>query len=141
MIQVFHCKVTGDGQCQADVVDMHARIAFRVDREALAEILNDEARWRARGLSFDLVAEVEGDDLDRAFAATNHIDRDWSENPDVKVMTANQRRSTSVGDLVVREGVTFVVDRMGFTELPRLAAAEPAAGPEAEPEGAMRPRG
>ena len=137
MMQVFHLKVARAGQLNPGVVDMHARIAFRVDREALAGIFGDEAKWRELGLSFELVAEVEGDDLERAFSATNHIDRDWSENPDVEVKTAASRRSTSVGDLVVRDGASFVVDKFGFSEIQRPESVEL----EAENEPAAAPCG
>lgn len=137
MIQVFHLKVARAGQLNPAVVDMHARVAFRVDREALAEIFSDEAKWRDLGLSFELVAEVQGDDLERAFSATNHIDRDWSENPDVAVKTDASRRSTSVGDLVVRDGASFVVDKFGFSEIQRLGPVDL----EAEDEPAAAPRG
>ena len=139
MIQVFHCKVSRAGQLNPGVVDMHARIAFRVDRQAFAEIFSDEAKWRELGLSFELVAEVEGEDLERAFSATNHIDRDWSDNPDVEVKTTNPRRSTSVGDLVVRDGTTFVVDKYGFSEIPRAAPAGEREH-ELDSEGAAVPR-
>ena len=138
MLQVFHLKVSRQGQSQPAVVDMHTRIAFRVDQAALAEILGDEARWRDLGLSFELVAEVEGDDLERAFGATNHVDCDWANNPDVKVMTENPRRSTSVGDLVVSDGETFVVDKFGFSRLPRDS---PGVATEQEPEPVAAPRG
>jgi len=138
-MQVFHLKVARAGQLNPAVVDMHARIAFRVDRQALTEIFSDEARWRGLGLSFELVAEVEGDDLERAFSATNHIDSDWSENADVQVMTAERCRSTSVGDLVLRDGSTFVVDKFGFSELPP-ACRPMAAEPDPEPESASAPR-
>ena len=137
MMQVFHLKVALAGQLNPAVVDMHARIAFRVDRDALAEIFSEEAKWRDLGLSFELVAEVEGDNLERAFSATNHIDSDWSENPGVQVKTTAPRRSTSVGDLVVRDGASFVVDKFGFSEIQRPAPLEQ----EAEPEPADAPRG
>ena len=137
MMQVFHLKVARAGQLNPSVVDMHARIAFRVDREALAEIFSDEAKWRDLGLSFELVAQVEGDDLERAYSMTNHVDRDWSENPDVQVMTGERRRSTSVGDLVMRDGVTFVVDKFGFSEVQRTAPTEL----EVENEPVAAPRG
>jgi hypothetical protein len=55
MIQVFHCKVSRAGQLNPKVVDMHSRVAFRVDRQALAEIFGDAAKWRDFGLSFELV--------------------------------------------------------------------------------------
>jgi hypothetical protein len=137
MLQVFHCKVSRAGQMNLAVVEMHSRIAFRVDREALAEVLGDEAKWRERGLSFDLVAEVEGDELERAFSATNHVDRDWADNQDVEVKTTSPRRSTSVGDLVVRDGVMFVVDKFGFSEVQRPAPLEL----EVEHEPGTTPRG
>lgn len=124
------------GQLNPAVVDMHARIAFRVDREALAETFSEEAKWRDLGLSFELVAEVEGDDLERAFSATNHIDSDWSENPGVEVKTTAPRRSTSVGDLVVRDRATFVVAKFGFSEIQRPAPVEK----EVEQEPAATPR-
>ena len=138
-MQVFHLKVARAGQLNPAIVDMHARVAFRVDRDALAEIFSDEAKWRELGLSFELVAEVEGDNLERAFSATNHLDSDWSENPDVEIKTTNPRRSTSVGDLVVRDGTTFVVDKFGFSELARASHPD-AAESELEPESAPAPR-
>ncbi|KWT69523.1 MULTISPECIES: hypothetical protein [unclassified Variovorax] len=136
MMQVFHLKVARAGQLNPAVVDMHARIAFRVDRDALAEIFSEEVKWREVGLSFELVAEVEGDNLERAFSATNHIDSDWSGNPGVQVKTTASRRSTSVGDLVMRDGTTFVVDKFGFSEIQRPMPIEP----EDEPETAELPR-
>lgn len=137
MMQVFHLKVSRAGQVSPAVVDMHTRLAFRVDRDALAEIFSEEAKWRELGLSFDLVAEVQGDDLERAFSATNHIDRDWSENPGVAVKTTASCRSTSVGDLVVRDGTTFIVGKFGFSEIQRPVPVEP----QLEPEPAQAPRG
>lgn len=146
MMQVFHLKVARAGQLNPAVVDMHARIAFRVDREALAETFSEEAKWRDLGLSFELVAEVEGDDLERAFSATNHIDSDWAENHDVEVKTTAPRRSTSVGDLVVRDGASFVVDKFGFSEIQRAVPAdafvpEPQSEPEPDAADAEAPRG
>jgi len=137
MMQVFHCKLSRAGQLNPAVVDMHSRIAFRVDRQALSEVFSEEAKWHERGLSFELVAQVAGGDLERAFAATNHIDRDWSDNPDVEVKTSAPRRSTSVGDLVVRDGVTFVVAKFGFSEIERPAPVEL----DVEHEPAAAPRG
>lgn len=47
---------------------------------------------------YELVAEVESDDLDDIFRLTNHIDHAWYENEGVVVH--KQARSTSVGDIV-----------------------------------------
>ena len=55
---------------------------------------------------FPMVAELEVDSddltavLDRAFELTNTIDRDWTENEEVRVFKSEFRRSTSVGDLI-----------------------------------------
>ena len=55
---------------------------------------------------FPRIAEltVDTDDLtevlDRAFERTNTIDRDWTENEEVRVFESEFRRSTSVGDLI-----------------------------------------
>ncbi len=72
------------------------------------------------GPHFEMVAEVKGDSLDRAYTLTNHIDNDWALNTDVKAMPGNHR-STSVGDLLLlctpdgTHGECHVVEPWGFT--------------------------
>ena len=50
---------------------------------------------------YERVAVVECKDVDDAFRATNHIDSDWTNNPEVTCMAVvGGCRSTSVGDVV-----------------------------------------
>lgn len=58
---------------------------------------------------FDLVANLDIDDLDAIFELTNHVTGDWTKNPQVKWSKTDwpedgpQKgcRSTSVGDIIV----------------------------------------
>lgn len=65
---------------------------------------------------YELVAEVETDDLDKAFELTNHISRDWRTNASLRAMPA-ARRSTSVGDLLEKDGRKYLVAMFGFKEI------------------------
>lgn len=71
------------------------------------------------------VAEVAADDLEVAFRQTNHIDRAWTENPDVTVVTssvapaAQCHRSTMVGDVMAHDGTWHLVAPFGFMPVPR----------------------
>lgn len=66
---------------------------------------------------FDLVAQVDTDDLDAVFELTNHISDDWTKNPGVRAI-AKHPRSTSVGDVVVnsQENV-FICLPVGWKEI------------------------
>jgi hypothetical protein len=66
--------------------------------------------------SFELVAEVESNDLDTIFQLTNHIDHSWTENDGVRVLTDHRLRSTSVGDVVwlQTEDEFFVCESVGW---------------------------
>lgn len=61
---------------------------------------------------FELVAEVDTDNLDEAFRLTNHIDQSWYENEDVK--TIKKSRSTSVGDVIVVSGSAYRCKSLGW---------------------------
>lgn len=52
---------------------------------------------------FEKVAEVECENLGCLYKLTNHINSDWTTNPEVKWRKGSGRntRSTSVGDVVV----------------------------------------
>jgi hypothetical protein len=76
------------------------------------------------------VAEINTDSLDVAFHDTNHIDHDWTTNKSVKLLgpadgldpddvqgPSPSHRSTSVGDLMVKDGVTYMVSNFGFKTL------------------------
>jgi hypothetical protein len=51
--------------------------------------------------NYELVAVVNGLDVEQAFHFTNHIDKSWFEHLNVEVV--KESRSTSVGDLVEDE--------------------------------------
>lgn len=61
-----------------------------------------------------LVAEVETDDLERAYELTNHTDEDWTLNSEVRAF-APSCRSTSVGDMIVTpDDEAYLVLPVGF---------------------------
>ena len=62
------------------------------------------------------VANVDTNDLEKAFELTNHIDGPWPSNPGVEVLTEHVR-STSVGDFMVLNDHTYAVDAFGFIKL------------------------
>lgn len=51
---------------------------------------------------YELVAEVDTNDVEYAYKLTNHIDCPWWENREVKAI--KQTRSTSVGDVLEVNG-------------------------------------
>jgi len=68
------------------------------------------------------VAEVEVDDLNKAYRLTNNIESSWTKNlhvtpvEDESVLT-HGFRSTSVGDCMEKDGQLFVVAPCGFEEV------------------------
>lgn len=80
---------------------------------------------------YERVAEAEGDDLERLYAATNNgvMSSSWSRQPPEGVTPAEPGyhvgpdgtkyglRSTSVGDLVFSEGRILAVDKIGFRDI------------------------
>ena len=77
---------------------------------------------------YHLVATVDSDDLEDGFRYTNHIEADWSKFP-ASIVTAlpGEHRSTSVGDLIVRDQSTYIVAPMGFTLLGEEVKPKPLA--------------
>ncbi len=65
---------------------------------------------------YHLVAIVSSDHRNDGFSLTNHIDSDWRENDGV-IALPGEHRSTSVGDIIVQDGVTSIVAKFGFTTL------------------------
>lgn len=69
---------------------------------------------------YDHVATVEAEHLGDTFRITNHIDHDWTTNPEVRWTWDGNCRSTSVGDVVVdADGKRFYCDNVGWKELTR----------------------
>ena len=56
---------------------------------------------------YTMVAEVESADLEDVFRITNHIESDWTKNPEVIKIHGGRCRSTSVGDIVEDENGNF----------------------------------
>lgn len=65
---------------------------------------------------YSLVAIVSSDDINDGFKLTNHIEDDWRNNAGV-IALPGEHRSTSVGDIIVQDGVTHIVSKVGFTPL------------------------
>ena len=61
------------------------------------------------------VATVDADEVDDTFRITNHIEHNWTTNPEVIEMYSFKARSTSVGDVVVDEnGIAHYCDQVGW---------------------------
>lgn len=63
------------------------------------------------------VANLDTDDINKAFELTNHIDHDWRENDGVTFVGTKDPRSSSVGDVFEKDGIKFVVAACGFIEV------------------------
>ena len=64
---------------------------------------------------YELVAHIASEDLEDAFRYTNHVETSWHLHPaGIVSPTPGDHRSTSVGDVVVRKGRTYVVAPVGF---------------------------
>jgi hypothetical protein len=59
--------------------------------------------------------------LDRAYFLTNHLDRSWWENAGV-TRVGPECRSTSVGDVIYRDGIAYQVASLGFDRIEKKVA-------------------
>lgn len=66
---------------------------------------------------YEKVAVVMGINLDDAFQFTNTIDHPWQENKCVKWYRSEWERSTSVDDVVVKDGKAFRCEMAGWSEI------------------------
>ncbi|PSB01384.1 hypothetical protein [Merismopedia glauca] len=62
------------------------------------------------------VAEVATDSLEEAFSLTNHIDSNWTNNPEVTAVPG-KHRSTCVGDVLEKDGQKYRIAAFGFEKL------------------------
>ena len=85
--------------------------SFSCREDKLKEMAND-----IKPEDLEIVAEVDGFNLDDAFRLTNHIDHAWQKNKGIKVLS-NKARSTSVGDIMIRDGKRYIVAGCGFVEI------------------------
>lgn len=69
--------------------------------------------------AYKKVAIVESESLGDTFRITNHIEHDWTTNPEVvELFETTRHRSTSVGDVAVDENDTaHYCDMVGWKEL------------------------
>lgn len=79
---------------------------------------NSAAELENFPVGFTLVAAIETSDPDKAYELSNHIDHDWTTNPEVAELFAVNLRSTSVGDVlsVQDKSTAYSVASCGFTE-------------------------
>ena len=64
------------------------------------------------------IATVNCKDLDDVFRVTNHVDRPWQNNPQIKIHYNITPRSTSVGDVVVdQDGKQWRVESVGWKHI------------------------
>jgi len=76
--------------------------------------------------NYTLVAIIEPDtygnqvDLDHAYEVTNHATKAWWDNEGV-TRVGPEARSTSVGDVVFRDGEPWRVASLGFERVERAA--------------------
>jgi len=70
-----------------------------------------EANWPEE---YNVVARVETGDLGTVFEKTNHIDHEWWDNDGVERI-GPPTRSTSVGDVVVLDGVAHRCEPCGWS--------------------------
>lgn len=70
---------------------------------------------RPPGTKYALVAEVQTEDLEVAFEKTNTIHQYWWLNKGVtKTFPGMGCRSTSVGDMAILDGVTYICESAGW---------------------------
>lgn len=67
------------------------------------------------------VADVDTDNLDIAFTLTNNIDIPWTENKKV-IPACENLRSTSMGDVLIKEGIAYLVLDTGFKDISIIKA-------------------
>ena len=64
------------------------------------------------------VATVHAKDEEEVFALTQNVESNWTSNPNIKCFWDTRLRSTSVGDLYIREdGVVFTVEPYGHKKI------------------------
>lgn len=68
--------------------------------------------------NFVLVAEMEAESLDEAYYLTNHVDRDWTTRVRKDfIVHKKDSRSTSVGDVIVQDGVAHRCEMFGWKQI------------------------
>lgn len=90
----------------------YADITMSADVDAVIAALTE---WD----EYDIVADLEVEYLEDAFRASNHIESNWLENPEVTFTSSKEARSSSVGDIFSDpdSGKYWLVMPMGFEDI------------------------
>lgn len=62
------------------------------------------------------VADVDTDSLDVAYTLTNSLEDSWTKNKKV-IAACSELRSTSMGDVLIRENIAYMVATSGFKKI------------------------
>lgn len=112
MIKVYQVKAPQRDLTPSRSLEVLGSLMLNPTAELVGKIWQD----MYQGIGYQLVAEVDTDKLDQAFYLTNSIDDYWGLNEGVAEFNTNHR-STSVGDIMERDGKWYVVAPFGFNEL------------------------
>ena len=110
MIQVYHYSFDA-----REPNDMLMPIMWSIsqgDLETIKEVWDNNVPE----IAYLPVAFVDTESLDMAFTLTNHIDESWTKNVRVDPLLTKVR-STSIGDILVKDNKKYVVGMVGFDEL------------------------
>lgn len=89
--------------------------------------VNEKGSWDVAKYMWEYVASGDFDSLEEAFHKSNHIEFEWTDNPEWTVY-ANKKetRSTSVGDyMIAKENNVekiYIVASFGFEEVPAVGS-------------------
>lgn len=119
MIEVYHLKMD-----TRQVIDGDDHFVLTTGFERKRQLEVAKAAWDQH---YEKVAEVMTDSPNLAYRLTQNIDTSWSMEPDHRVSLKAPlhvvdgktygRKSSSVGDVFVRDGQAFLVSAVGFQEI------------------------
>ena len=104
MIRIYHLTTAASRKYNLDYLPVEA-----LNKEILHVIADDEGYVHC--------ANIDTDNLDTAFEATQNIDDPWPLGKLVERAANARQRSSSVGDIFVLDGKAFFVAPHGFKEL------------------------
>lgn len=108
MITVYHVDFNTTEQIDL-TLNLYYKLTYRPSTQEVNEGIEKGC--------YKKVAEVNTTNLDSAYELTNNIDTSWDQNFGVTPVKIGNR-STSVGDLFLCNDDLYLVDRMGFIQLP-----------------------
>lgn len=120
MIKVSHLKIESDYLDNRQSKAFQAFMSIQID--PTQELVNAIKSGKIEGISYKLVGTVKTTNLETAFRLTNSVDSYWCTGSEVTVV-GDDHRSTSVGDLMEKDGEFFVVAMIGFNAVKDLELA------------------